>query len=418
MTTPPVELRLLATAGRLLLEYNESTAEIHRILNATAEAITGEKLAVTITYGGIAVELGAHPPRLLSVPELRYNAAIQARVHAILARIQRRELDPTAALAELKQVETTTPRHASWLVALVLGLAAASLAALLGADRVAIVAAGIATAIGLVVRRELARRHFRLLTLPCVAAFIGAAIGALAIRCGWTQTPGLIVIVPSLMIVPGPHLINALIDLVDNYLPMSLARFGLAVAILLSSALGVVIGMEVLLPNPPDITPNARTGHLNLPLDMLLAGIVTSGFALFYNVAWKHVGMAMLGGMIGHGLRYIALDFGWNMQFATFLGALAVGVVSAWISRSYKVPFAVIAFAGAVTMMPGVQMYRSLRGLLQLARDSADLPAAAATLSDGSQAFLIVCALGLGLIVAIRVVDLFFDASLWGSARR
>ena len=55
------------------------------------------------------------------------------------------------------------------------------------------------------IRQVLGRRHFSILTLPLAAGFIGAVFGALAIRWNWTQTPELALIVPSLMLVPGPH---------------------------------------------------------------------------------------------------------------------------------------------------------------------------------------------------------------------
>ena len=81
--------------------------------------------------------------------------------------------------------------------------------------------------LGLLARQELGRRHFSLLALPFAAALIGAVAGGLAIRLGWTGSPELVLVVPALMVVPGPHLINGLLDLIDNHLPMSLARLGL-----------------------------------------------------------------------------------------------------------------------------------------------------------------------------------------------
>ena len=112
----------------------------------------------------------------------------------------------------------------------------------------------------------------------------------------------------------------------------------------------------------------STSDRLNLFSDMALAGIVTCGFAAAYNTTWSHIAMAAVGGMAGHGLRYLALEAGWNLDAATFLGGLGVGLVSAWIARSTKTPVAVIAYAGAVTMMPGLPIYRALGGALQLAR--------------------------------------------------
>jgi uncharacterized membrane protein YjjB (DUF3815 family) len=139
---------------------------------------------------------------------------------------------------------------------------------------------------------------------------------------------------------------------------------------------------------------------------MILAGIVTCGFAVFYNTAWSHVGMAAVGGMAGHGLRFVALEAGCRLEAATFLGGLAVGIVSGWMARAGKTPVAVIAFAGAVTMMPGLQMYRALAGALQFARLGQETGSAAmaGTLGNASQACIVVSGLALGLILAARVV--------------
>src|SRR5262249_17132159 len=172
---------------------------------------------------------------------------------------------------------------------------------------------------------------------------IGAVLGGLAIQLGWTQTAGLVVIVPALMLVPGPHLINGIMDLIDNHLPMSMARLGLAAGILFASALGIVIGVQLTLPGalPPD--QGASADQLNLISDAVLAGIVTCGFAVFYNTAWRHVGLAAVGGMAGHGIRFVALEADWSLEAATFLGGLAVGVVAGWMARSARPPVAVIA---------------------------------------------------------------------------
>jgi uncharacterized membrane protein YjjP (DUF1212 family) len=406
MTAPRLHTELLLQAGRLLLEYNESTAAIHRALTATAKALTGESCHVVVSYGSVTVSLAGEGPVMESLGELRYNTAIQARVHDILAQVRRGQLDPEEALACLDRVVADTPRHSRWLAAGVLGVAAACLAGLLGADLNAAAVAGLATGLGLLARQELGRRHFSLLALPLTAALIGALLGGLLIRLGWTQTPELVLVVPALMVVPGPHLINGLMDLIDNYLPMSLARLGLAAGILLAAAAGIVIGVELTLPDPIDAGPAGSPEHLNLFSDMVLAGVVTCGFAMFYNTAWQHLWMAVLGGMMGHGLRFLALEGGCQLEGATFLGGLAVGAVSAWMARSRRLPVAVIAFAGAVTMIPGLSLYRALAGALQLARwaDAADAGTAAMTLGNALQGGLVVGGLALGVIVGARTV--------------
>ena len=406
------ESRLLATAGRLLLEYNDSTREIEETLAATAAAISPAKFATSISYSGIVIWLGDNPPLLIRVCQLHHNASLQAHVHSILAKVKRGKLDCTEAIHELKLAEAKHPLHPRWMSIAATGVAAAALATLLGADVAAVAIAGVASALGLLARQVLAKRNASLLTLPLTAAFIGAAFGAMALRFGWTQTPGLAVIVPSLMIIPGPHLINGLIDLIDNNVPMGFSRLGLAGAILLASAIGVVAGMELFEGNSAAASSNPQLDHLNVLWDMVLAGAVTCGFAVFYNVGMSDIRLAIIGGALGHGFRYVGLGLDWSLATATLLGAFVTGSVSAWISRTYKLPFAGIAFAGAVTMMPGIQMYRAIRGFLQLTREPSEFQIAADALGDLSQAVLVVCALSLGLVVAKRTVDWVGDLAI------
>jgi uncharacterized membrane protein YjjP (DUF1212 family) len=396
---------LLVQAGRLLLEYNESTASIHRALIATAQAIVGEPCHVMVTYRGVAVSLAGESPALAEIDELRYNTAVQARVHQILGDVRVGHLDSAAALARLRTVVTDTPRYPRWLAASVLGLAAASLARLLGADGSAAAVAGVATCIGLLVRQGLGRRHFGPIALPFAAALIGALAGGLAIRVGWTGSPELVLVVPALMVVPGPHLINGLLDLIDNHLPMSLARLGLAAGLLTAAAAGVALGVELVLPGPAPVRQAAGTVTLNLASDAALAGIATCGFAVFYNTAWRHLGIAALPGMIGHGLRFVALQADYGLMAATFVGGLAVGIVAELIARWARVPVAVIAFAGAVTMIPGLSLYRALAGTVRLARSAgvADPTTVAATLGYAAQGCVVVGGLALGLVLGARV---------------
>jgi uncharacterized membrane protein YjjP (DUF1212 family) len=401
-----LEIDLLARAGRLLLEYNESTQAIHSALTSTAHALGVATCQLAVSYNGVTVAVPGEVPVLEPVHELRQNTCIQTRVHRILGQVRQGTVEPAAALARMATVELEAEQHSRMVGVLVLGLAAASLAGLLGSDAAGAAVAGVATGLGLLARQELVRRHFSLLTLPLTASLIGAVLGGAAIRMEWTSTPGLVLIVPALMLVPGPHLINGLLDLIDNFLTMSLARMGLALGILLASTLGIVIGLELMLGGPPVAGPGPRSDHLNLFSDIALAAMVTCGFAVYYNTPWSLVRLAAIGGMVGHGIRFLALDAGATLEVATFAGAVGVGVISGCLTRWAQASVAGIGFAGAVTMMPGLQLYRALSGAVHLARQGGQTEPAvmAATLGNAFQACIVTGALATGLIVGARTV--------------
>jgi uncharacterized membrane protein YjjP (DUF1212 family) len=413
MNSSTTSLEFLAHAARLLLEYNESTAAIHRELQSASHSLVGKPCHVAVAYGGVTVSYEGEVPVFEPVAELHTNSALLERVHAILDRIRAGTLSLEAGLDALRHAEAQTERHSRGLTVLLLGAAAAALCILLGGDGGAAAVVGASSALGLLVRQELGRSPGALLSLPFAAAAIGAIFGGMAIRWGWTQTTQLAVMVPALMLVPGAHFLNGIFDLTDNHVPMSVARLGLAIGILLAITLGIVVGVRVTLPGAP-IDATARTGHLNLVSDMLLAGVVTCGFAALYNTSWRCLGLAAIGGMLGHGVRFLALEGDAHLEIATFFGGLTVGLIAGWLSRSVRVPAAIVAFAGAVTMMPGLAIFRALAGMLQLARSrgTSNLDVLAATCTNASQATITVGALALGVILGARAIPLLKGSPL------
>ncbi|MBA4107538.1 MAG: hypothetical protein C0485_17515 [Pirellula sp.] len=397
-------LSLLSQAGRLLLRYNESSIAIHKVIGRTAHALTDDACHIVVSYSAIAISCGDGSPVVLQAGEITYNNAALIRVHQLLEEVQSKRLTPLHAIEKLQRIEVNTPRHSLRVVAPALAAGAASLAALLGADVGSAAIAAAATGIGLVARQILHRRC-RILALPFAAAFLAGVMGGLGIQCEMTNHHSLALIVPCLMLVPGPHLINALLDLVDNYIPMAIARFALASGILLASGLGLLVGIELTLTALPEAQQGVGTEPPNLIADIALAAIVTGAFAIYYNTPWRYTSLAIVGGAVGHGIRSVFLSWGWSLETSTFLGAFSVGIISAAISRSSRTPVAVIAFAGAVTMMPGLQMYAALRGALQFARLQvvADSPVITATMANGAQSMIVVAALGLGLVLAARI---------------
>src|SRR5262245_22272235 len=93
MSVRRLHTKLLLQAGRLLLEYNESTRTIHGALTRTARTLTDDRCDVVVSYRGLAVSLAGENLALETVSELRFNTAVQARVHEILDEVRRGKLD-------------------------------------------------------------------------------------------------------------------------------------------------------------------------------------------------------------------------------------------------------------------------------------------------------------------------------------
>lgn len=396
---------LLALAGQLLLELNVGTEVIRAELKSTAKALAIPECRVAVSYRQVMVSLGTVIWTSDTVHELRSDMAALVTVTSLLNQVRRGEWNLAAALQGLREAKAAAPQLPRWLKVGQFSLAAASLAGILGADGGAASIAALSAGLGLLARQELARRHISLLALPLVAAFMGSLMGGLAIQSGWTHTPEIALLAPALMLVPGVHLINVMLDLLDNQVPMALARLGLAAALLFASALGVALGMALTLGD--DIPISNGTITLPFGIAMVLAAVAAMGFASNFNTLWQQLGMAALAGIAGHGVRYLVTAAGGNTVSATFLGSFAVGMVSAWLARKDRTPAATIAFAGAVTMMPGLVMYRALGGAMKLASQgkAADPQLAAETFAHAVLAGLIVGGLTIGLALGVHLIQ-------------
>jgi uncharacterized membrane protein YjjB (DUF3815 family) len=303
-------------------------------------------------------------------------------------------------------MERLAPRHGRWLVVALFGLGASAIAWLLRADWGAIAVTGVSSAVGLVARQELGKRSVILFAQPFAAGLIGAAIGGMAIRLGWTATPGLCLVVPALMLVPGPHFINSMHDMLDNHMHTGICRLALAMSMLIAAALGVVLGAWLAL-GPATLSTSPSQVPLTLSLDMALAGVAACGFGAFYNAPWRVLWVSILCGMVGHGLRYLSLEH-FGVEISTLFACLSIGLIANLASQRLRLPFSAVAFAGAVPMMPGVFMYQSIAGAMRLsaAGSTADPALAAATLALSSKSVFVVAAMTIGLLVGARLANL------------
>jgi uncharacterized membrane protein YjjP (DUF1212 family) len=393
-------------SARLLLEYNVRSKSIERRIERIASHL-GVNVQTTVGYREVTLTLADGRNFHTMAPELRINVAVSAGALHVMDELCLDRIGIDEATHSLEMLEPLAPRHGRWVVAVLFGLAAAAIAWLLRADWGAIAVSGVSSALGLIARRELAKRSVTLFAQPFAAGLIGAALGGLAIRLGWTQTPGFCLIVPALMLVPGPHLINGVYDMFENHIQTGVSRLVLAMGVLIATALGVVLGGWLTLGPATLSTSPSEAIPLTLVLDAALAGVAACGFGAFYNAPWRVLWVSILCGVFGHGLRYLCLDY-MGVVMSTLLACLAIGLMANVAANRLHLPFSAVAFAGAVPMMPGVFIYQSIAGAMRLSAGgtSADPAIAAATLALSFKSVFVVGAIAIGLLIGARLANL------------
>jgi uncharacterized membrane protein YjjP (DUF1212 family) len=404
---PGDALRLVCTAARLMLEYNVRSAVLAREVARLGRAV-GVSVEPAVAYRSVTLFFADRRAAFVQVPEYRLNVAVSAGVRRLIDRVVAGALPPRDAIDAMEALQRGGPAHGRAALLLLFGLAASALAVILRADGGAAAVAGVASALGLLARRQLGRRHWPLLSLPFVAGVVGGLLGGAAIRLGWTHTTGLCLVVPALMLVPGPHLINAAADLFENHVQTAAARFLLSGAILLAAAAGVLAGAWPVMGLRGVNAATSDAFRLTLALDVVLAGLASCGFGAFYNAPWRALSVSVACGMIGHGVRFVCLDASLGLPASTFLACCAIGVLAGAAAGRLHLPFPHVAFAGAVPMMPGTLIYRGIAGAARLAASGPGAGPAdvAAMIVPSLQALLVVGAMAAGLFAGALAASL------------
>lgn len=133
---------------------------------------------------------------------------------------------------------------------------------------------------------------------------------------------------------------------------------------------------------------------------VLLAAIVSAGFALLFSVPKRTLIATALLGALGLAIRLVLLQWEWSLLSSTFMAALAIGACSMLLSWRFHAPCIVFSLPAVIPMVPGVFAFRTMLGILEFTRLGVlDLSLLTQIMSNGlNTAFLFLClAVGVSL---------------------
>ena len=139
-----------------------------------------------------------------------------------------------------------------------------------------------------------------------------------------------------------------------------------------------------------------------LGYDVIAAGVVVAAYGTFFSMPWRMLPIPILIGMLAHASRWAIISVaGASVETGALVACLVVGTIITPIADRLRLPFAGVAFASVVSLIPGVFLFRMAGGMVDLVTlgPQATQELVVQVVADGTTAILIILAMTFGLIV-------------------
>jgi uncharacterized membrane protein YjjB (DUF3815 family) len=117
---------------------------------------------------------------------------------------------------------------------------------------------------------------------------------------------------------------------------------------------------------------------------------------------WRLLAFPIATGMLAHAARWAVISLaGGSAATGALVACMLVSVLTTPVVDRLHLPFAAVAFAAVVSLMPGFFLFDAATGLVELVSIGPNAPPALLTgiVANGTTAFLIIMAMTFGLIL-------------------
>ena len=348
-----------ADTGRISSEIQQA---------ATFMGIPHNYLNIHISYTTIMINI-FHQERSITVfrktPVHIPNMAMINAVSKLTWRAFERHYSLTTYERLMKKLQHTIPIYPDWLKGIACSLGSAGLAFLYSADIIALAVTFICSLCGYFIRSLSQRLGFNEYLGNALCAFT-----AMFIAYGFYSFIELgslvyVLVCCTLFMIPGVPLINSVTDTINNHILSGITRAIRTLLIVGSMTLGMAMTLYFSpLPafNFVDIKP-----HI-LSIEQVIGSFVAAAsFAVLFNAPTRLLPYIGLGGVLCVTLRNLMLlQYGFTLPGATFVGAAIMSIIFVKLSSWLHTSGPVLVVPSAISLMPGILLYRFLFDILHI----------------------------------------------------
>lgn len=386
------KLDLLLRTGQILMESSADTSRVKRNMERTAAylGLPKENLHMNIDYYMLQVNVSDEYHSFSKMQRCDKHVINMLAIQEV-SKLSWRAIQKDYSLdkyeEELEKIANGKHYYKDWMIAIGAGLACGGFCIQFGCDWTAFFYASIAAILGNRLRMFLNHSGSNLYANFAVAAFVSTILAWLSSFLStptvqaalpeflrpilFTETPWHPLLACALYIVPGVPLINAVNDLLDNYINTGLVRAMNTLLIVIAMSFGIMLaikcgsfdGFAKDLPTIP---------HHSFYVYAVAAAISAMGFATIYNIPYRLMPWIAVGGIICVCTRnFVFLDpstgnagLGLGIVVGSLCGSALISIINIKAVHLLHTPHQCITIPAVIPIVPGVLMYRALYGFM------------------------------------------------------
>lgn len=386
--------RLCIQCALLLLQHGAESTVVEQLSTRLGLALGMDSVESSISANAVVLTTLSHGACLTTTRknvDRGINMQVVTEVQHIVILAEHRLADAHDVARRFDRIRPL--RYPRWLVVLMVGLSCGCFSMLNGGGGDAFLVTFIASGAAMLVRQILTARHMNPLINFCLTAFVATSISGLLLRLpAFKDTSSVAMAASVLLLVPGFPLINAVADMFKGHVNTGLARWAMASLLTLATCIGVVMAMSLW-----DLRGVVMSLLWALLQEMLLAAVPALGFAMVFNVPLRALRYCALLGAIGRGSRMLMMYGGMNIEWASLLAAILIGIIGIYWSRWLLAHPKVFTVAAVIPMFPGISAYTAMITVVEISHLGYSEALMETMITNFLKASFIVGALSIGL---------------------